>query len=381
LKTSERQFGFKKNVGCYNSIHTVRKVIKYFNNRNSTINVGSIDLSKAFDKTNIYGILCLLQEKNVNTDIINILQNWFLKNSTTIKWHNVRSRDVPLMSGVKQGGILSPLLFTLYVNVILEKLEKSGLGCFIGHRCCNSYMYADDLILLSITVTDLQHLLDMCHSLFSDLDLPINISKCHCLRIGPRYNLECRKLIINGENICWVDDISFLGVTISKDKVFKCTWEAAKKKFYCNINVILGRMGTSARLNVLLKLIDSQSVPHLLYGISATTLSSKDIKSFSYAYNSVFAKIFHTYDNAIILNCQYFTGSLPFNYLYDYHRYNFLNKLFNTNSIKAKSEIGVFDMADFHALQLKYQLGIDDSKNKVKNKIWIYFESVFLQNT
>ena len=106
------------------------------------------------------------------------------------------------MSGVKQGGILSPLLFTLYVNVILEKLEKSGLGCFIGRSCCNSYMYADDLILLSITVTDLQRLLDMCNSLFTDLDLPINIAKCHCLRIGPRFKLECKNVNINGKDIC-----------------------------------------------------------------------------------------------------------------------------------------------------------------------------------
>jgi hypothetical protein len=56
IKTSDRQFGFKKNVGCYNSIHTVRKVVKFFNNRNTTANIGSVNLSKAFNKTNIYGI-------------------------------------------------------------------------------------------------------------------------------------------------------------------------------------------------------------------------------------------------------------------------------------------------------------------------------------
>jgi len=329
IKTSDRQFGFKKNVGCYNSIHTVRKVVKFFNNRNSTINIGSIDLKKAFDKTNIFGILCLLQERNVSKDIINILENWFFKNSTTIKLHNVRSRDVSLMSGVKQGGILSPLLFTLYVNVILEKLEKSGLGCFIGRKCFNSFMYADDLMLLSITVTDLQRLLDMCYILFSNLDLPINISKCHCLRIGPRYNVECKNLIINEKEIDWVKQTKFLGVTITNDKVFKCSWDAAKRNFYCNSNVIIGRLGTSAPVGVLLKLLDSQAIPHLLYGISAATLSSKDMKSLSYAYNNVFAKIFDTYDNKVILNCQYFSSSLPFNYMYEYHRYNFL-----TNCLK-----------------------------------------------
>jgi len=225
----------------------------------------------------------------------------------------------------------------------------------------------------------LQRLLDMCNSLFTDLDLPINISKCHCLRIGPRCNFECKNLTINGEDICWVNEIKFLGITIIQDKEFKCTWDAAKKKFYCNANIILGRIGTTAPVSVLLKLIDSQSVPHLLYGISASTLSSKDIKSFSYAYNSVFSKIFSSYDNTVILQCQYFTGSLPFNYLYDYHRYNFLNKLFNTSGISVKTEIDVFDITDYRALQLKYSLRTEDSKYKVKIKIWRYFENMLSQ--
>ena len=211
--------------------------------------------------------------------------------------------------------------------------------------------------------------------------MPINIAKCHCLRIGPRHNLQCKNLIINGKEISWVDEIRFLGVTICNDNIFKCKWEDAKKKFYCYTNVILGRISTSAPVNVLLKLIDSQSVPHLLYGISATTLSTKELKSFSYAYNSIFAKIFHSCDNTVILNCQYFSNSLPFHYLYDYHRYNFLNRLYNTNGINSKSEIDEFDMHDFRSLQLKYQLRSDDSKNQGKNKIWIFFENVFMQTT
>ena len=241
-------------------------------------------------------------------------------------------------------------------------------------------MYADDLMLLSITVTDLQRLLDMCYILFSNLDLPINISKCHCLRIGPRYNVECKNLIINEKEIDWVKQTKFLGVTITNDKVFKCSWDAAKRNFYCNSNVIIGRLGTSAPVGVLLKLLDSQAIPHLLYGISATTLSSKDMKSLSYAYNNVFAKIFHTYDNKVILNCQYFSSSLPFNYMYEYHRYNFLNKLLKTNLIDLRAEIDAIDIADYHSLQLKYCLNSEDSKYQVKCKIWRHFERMFLLN-
>ena len=150
IKTSDRQFGFKKNVGCNNSIHTVRKVINYFNNRKTTVNIGIIDLRKAFDKVNVFGLLCLLQEKNINVSIINIIENWFCKNVTTLKWGHVVSHCVPLLSGVKQGGILSPLLFSLFVNKVLEILEKEDVGCFIANSCCNSYMYADALFCLAL---------------------------------------------------------------------------------------------------------------------------------------------------------------------------------------------------------------------------------------
>src|SRR5688572_2582953 len=106
------------------------------------------------------------------------------------------SEYVPLLSGVKQGGVLSPLLFILFVDTVLDKLELSGHGCFINFKCCNSYMYADDLILLSISVTDLQYLFNVCSQIFSDLDLPINETKCHCMRIGPRYSAICKPLSI-----------------------------------------------------------------------------------------------------------------------------------------------------------------------------------------
>src|SRR5690349_1449522 len=91
------------------------------------------------------------------------------------------------------------------------------------------------------------------------------------------------------------------------------------------------------------------------------------MKCLSCAYNNVFAKIFHTYENNVILNCQYFSSSLPFNYMYEYHRYNFLNKLLKTNLIDLGAEVDAIDIADYHCLQLKFCLNSENSKYQVKN--------------
>ena len=143
----------------------------------------------------MFGILNILQDNLIDARIINVLENWMCKNSTTFKWGNLRSRSIPLATGVKQGGILSPLLFIMFVDAVLKKLKLSNIGCYVS--CCNSFMYANDLILLSLSVTDLQNLVNLCVTEFAQLDLPINEAKCHCICIGPRFKAVCRDISIN----------------------------------------------------------------------------------------------------------------------------------------------------------------------------------------
>ena len=48
-------------------------------------------------------------------------------------------------NGVRQGGVLSPVLFTVYIDVLLKRLESSGVGCFIGHEYYGSLCSAQRL--------------------------------------------------------------------------------------------------------------------------------------------------------------------------------------------------------------------------------------------
>jgi len=66
------------------------------------------------------------------------------------------------MSGVRQGGILSPVLFSVYLNDLLIKLKQCNFGCSIKCITFNVFMYADDLLLLAISMKDLQAMIDIC---------------------------------------------------------------------------------------------------------------------------------------------------------------------------------------------------------------------------
>ena len=75
LTTSERKFGFKSQIGCTNAIFSVRKVIEHFVNNDSTINVCCLDISKALDRVNHYGLFLKLMDRGVPINLVLVLQN------------------------------------------------------------------------------------------------------------------------------------------------------------------------------------------------------------------------------------------------------------------------------------------------------------------
>ena len=66
-----------------------------------------------------------------------------------------------ISNGVRQGGILSPKLFSLYMDDLSNLLISSGCGCFLNNVCFNHVFYADDLCLMASCVIALQELLNI----------------------------------------------------------------------------------------------------------------------------------------------------------------------------------------------------------------------------
>ena len=64
--------------------------------------------------------------------------------------------------------MLSPLLFSVYVNDMIQKLCDKSLGCYVGDVYCGCVMYADDLVLVSASVSLLQRMIDTCYNFVAD---------------------------------------------------------------------------------------------------------------------------------------------------------------------------------------------------------------------
>ena len=185
LKSSDNQFGFKRHVGCSHAIYTPQSVINYFVKNGSTVNVCSLDVSKAFDRVNHYSLFCKLIDRHVPVNVLMILIDWYGKCVGMVEWKKCSIRHIPT-------GCLSPVLFAILVDCIICSILASGLGCHIDNINFGILMYADDLVLVSASVHHLQTMIDICLNELTDLDLAINLKKISLYTF--RQKIQCALL-------------------------------------------------------------------------------------------------------------------------------------------------------------------------------------------
>ena len=135
LGTSDNQFGFKRGLSCSHAIFTLRTVVDHYVNYGSTVNVCSLDLSKAFDRMNHHALFIKLMKRNIPVNLLSILELWFSVSMTCVKWGHVYSDYFSLSCGVRQGGVLSPCLFAIFIDSVVDRVRNSGLGCYLKMTC------------------------------------------------------------------------------------------------------------------------------------------------------------------------------------------------------------------------------------------------------
>ena len=305
FKTSDHQFGFKKHLGCTDAIYSVRNVIEKFVSNGSTVNVCTLDLSKAFDRMNHYALLIKLMDRKLPIQLLIIFELWFSISITCVKWNGHVSHFFNLIVGVRQGGVLSPLFFAIFIDQLVDRVKSVNAGCYLSSVCCSIFIYADDIVLIAPTVSGLQAILAACEKELINIDMCINVSKSKCIRFGLRFEAPCADLVSTfGGNIKWVDCCRYLGVFFVSGRTFKCNFDHAKSRFFKAFNAVYGRVGRLASEEVVLGLLRSKCLPILLYATEACPLLSRNKQSLEFTITRIFMKIFRTGSPVIVKECQ-----------------------------------------------------------------------------
>ena len=87
----------------------------------------ALDLSKAFDKVNHFGLFNKLTNRDVPIMLLTVLEHWFRIHTTCVRFGSAVSSFVSLECGVRQGGVLSPHLFNIYMDDVILSLLLSNI--------------------------------------------------------------------------------------------------------------------------------------------------------------------------------------------------------------------------------------------------------------
>ena len=316
--TSDLQFGFKKKMSCSHAIYSLRTTVDHFVNGGSTVNLCAMDLSKAFDRVNHYCLFVKLLKRGIPRQFVLLFECWYCKTFIHVRWQDAISDRVRLKSGVRQGGVLSPIFFILYVDDLILQLQSQNMGCHIRGLFLGAIMYADDLILLSASVVELQLMVSLCQVELDNIDMIINTSKTVCMRIGPKFNVQCCNITLNNNQLLWVTVLRYLGVFVQSCKIFRLSFYDARKRFYIAANSIFSKVGKD-NIAVVLSLVSSFCTPLFLYGSETVYLNKTERSKLNNPCNIIYNKLFNTYNKSVLRNCQYFCGYLPFDLLHDFN--------------------------------------------------------------
>ena len=281
LKTDDMQFGFKRNHSTVLCSAIYIETINHYVNEGSNVYSCLIDASKAFDRVHWGRLFKILIERNVSTLFIRLLLDSYIRQKSCVCWGVFKSNYFSLSNGVKQGGVLSPVLFTLYIDKLLIKLKLSGVGCFLNNTYIGALSYADDITLLCPSIRGLNEMLSICCEFGDNCNIVFNPKKTVCIKFGDKVN-EFENVYMNNTLVQWANEVKHLGNIVQSTLSDDGDCRFKRSMFIGYVNKLISKFG-HLQPDVLINLFNTYCCS--FYGSSLWHLHSSGFKSCLTAWN------------------------------------------------------------------------------------------------
>ncbi|KAK9535979.1 hypothetical protein VZT92_005804 [Zoarces viviparus] len=180
-----RQRGFIAAPGCADNLMILEGVIKSGKCMGNTTAV-FIDFAKAFDTVSHEHMLTVLQQKGLDEHMVKLIKNSYKGCSTTVKCVEGTTGNIAMRVGVKQGDPMSPLLFNLAMDPLVQALETEGQGLEVRGKAITAVAFADDLAILSDSWEGMTLNISILETFCELTGMKVQPKKCHGFLIASR---------------------------------------------------------------------------------------------------------------------------------------------------------------------------------------------------
>ena len=147
--------------------------------------------------------------------IVKLLYNIYTHQKCHVRWNNKQSDPFSVSNGVKQGSIISPLLFIIYIDNLFSKLKQLGLGCHVGLTYAGAFGYADNIAFVSPSIYGFKKMISSCAPYAQGYHITFNPAKLICFHVS---SSEISLIYLNGTPV----------TVVNKDK------HLTNRKYYIN---------------------------------------------------------------------------------------------------------------------------------------------------
>ena len=260
----------------------------------------------------------------------------YLFHFTRVAWNGTYSKSFRVSNGVRQGAIISPILFCVYFDVLLDNLSSRGIGCHIGLLCTGALAYADDLVLLAPSANAMRSMLCVCDDYAARYNVLFNANKSKCICCHPIGISKCGSRLfcyppffIGSHPIEYVDKWPHLGHIISNDCDDKEDLHAKKTSLIGQINKIIC---TFRNVNCCTKTKLVKAYCTSFYGAEIWDLSHSDIESLCITWRKGIRRIYQLPFTTHSVLIPGLCDTLPLIDLFHKRMLNFVYRCLNSQS-------------------------------------------------
>ena len=268
---AEEQGGFRKMRGCRDQVLSLvllgqREMLK----KSGGLMTAFIDFSKAYDRIDRGKLWKCLESMGVSEKFLSFLQSLYAGTSCRVRVGDRQSEVLNINVGLRQGCVLSPVLFSLYINSLVDQLKSTNCGIECAGEIIPGLLFADDTVLLAPDESGIKKSLDVLVKWCRDWGVKINVSKSGIMHVRQKRvaRIDVQYLIDN-EGIPMVDQYRYLGCVVDehlelKSMVEERAWagKRALGAWFHRCRTELGEVG----VRVFRKLMSSLVESTMLYG-------------------------------------------------------------------------------------------------------------------
>ena len=276
---SRTQFGFRDALGTREALFAVQVLFQRCRDVNCPVYVCFIDYTKAFDRVKHDKLMSILTDIGLDDKDIRIINNLYCDQTAVIRVGDQLTEEVKIQRGVRQGCVLSPLLFNVYSEEIIKQaLGDIDEGILINGKRLNNIRYADDTIIFADSMEGLQTLVERVAETSQLYGLDFNVKKTKYMVIS-KNQIPHEQLMINNQPITTVNSYTYLGTNLNDrwdhSTEIKQRIEKARIAFVKFAKIFKSR---DLPLTTKIRLLRCYVFSILLYGVEAWTLTNATMK-------------------------------------------------------------------------------------------------------